>query len=114
VIHLRADRSASCEQIVAKLYRTTAATLTHEPRVAAAMLSDVLGNPRWLVAQVHGGRIRDIPAPLLMQMLMGPLLAQVLMRLASRRKWMWIKPARRSCPPSCVPSPDIQHRVEGG
>jgi AcrR family transcriptional regulator len=102
VVRLGADPSASLEKTVAEFYRTTAATLTREPRVAAAMLSDLLGNPRgiaarifaryfprvraslggYLEAQVRAGRIRDIPVPLQMQQLMGPLLAYVLMRSA--------------------------------
>lgn len=102
VLHLGADPSVTLEQTVADFYRTTAATLTREPRVAAAMLSDLLGNPRgiaarifaryiprvraslggYLATQVKAGRIRDIPVPLLMQQLMGPLLAHVLMRPA--------------------------------
>ncbi|HEX2285927.1 MAG TPA: TetR family transcriptional regulator, partial [Mycobacterium sp.] len=100
VLRLSADPSADLERTVAEFYRTTAATLTREPRVAAAMLSDVLGNPRgpaaavfaryfprvraalggYLTAQMRAGRIRDIPVPLLIQLLMGPLLAHVLMR----------------------------------
>ena len=91
VLRLSADPSAPLEQTVAEFYRTVAATLTREPRVAAAMLSDLLGNPRgiaarifaryfprvraslggWLEAQVRAGRIRDIPVPLLMQQLTG-------------------------------------------
>ena len=102
VLRVGADPSATLEQTVAKFYRTTAATLTREPRVAAAMLSDLLGNPRgiaagifarylprvraslggWLQTQIQAGRIRDIPVPLLMQQLLGPLLAYVLMRPA--------------------------------
>jgi AcrR family transcriptional regulator len=102
VLRLGADPSAPLEQTVAAFYRNTAATLTREPRVAAAMLSDLLGNPRgiaarifaryfprvratlgsYLAGQVRSGRIRDLPVPLLMQQLMGPLLAHVLMRPA--------------------------------
>jgi AcrR family transcriptional regulator len=106
VLRLSADPAADLEQTVADFYRTTGATLTREPRVAAAMLSDLLGNPRgiaarlfaryfpriraslggWLEAQVRAGTIRDIPVPLLMQQLMGPLLAHVLMRPALVRE----------------------------
>jgi AcrR family transcriptional regulator len=106
VLRLGADPSAPLDQTVADFYRTTAATLTREPRVAAAMLSDLLGNPRgiaarifaryfprvraalggYFAAQVQAGRIRDIPVPLLMQQLVGPLLAHVLMRPAIARE----------------------------
>jgi AcrR family transcriptional regulator len=95
-----ADPAADLEQTVTDFYRTTAASLTREPRVATAMLADLLGNPSgpmsrifakyfpralasvggWLQAQVQAGRIRDIPLPLLMQQLMGPLLAHALMQ----------------------------------
>lgn len=102
VLRISADASASLEQMVAELYRTTSAALTREPRVAAAMVSDVLGNPRGigarifaryfprvrasvggrLAAHVEAGRIRDMPIPLLLQQLLGPMLAHVLMRPA--------------------------------
>jgi AcrR family transcriptional regulator len=102
VLRLSADPSSDLGQTVADLYRMTGAVLTREPRVAAAMLSDMLGNPRgaaarifgryfpqvraalggWLQAQVRAGRVRDIPVPLLMQQLIGPMVAHVLMRPA--------------------------------
>jgi AcrR family transcriptional regulator len=102
LLRLSADPSADLERTVAQFYWTTAATLTREPRVAAAMLSDLLGNPHGIAAhifaryfprvraavggyletQVRAGRILDIPVPLLMQQLMGPLLAHILMRPA--------------------------------
>ena len=100
LLRLTTDPSAGLEQTVAEFYRTTATTLTREPRVATAMLSDLLGNPHgiaariftryfprvrallggWLETQIKAGCIRDVPVPLLMQQLMGPLLAHVLMR----------------------------------
>jgi hypothetical protein len=61
----------SVEETVAELYKTTSATLTREPRMATAMLS-----------HVEAGRIRDISTPLLLQQLLGPMLAHVLMRPA--------------------------------
>ena len=99
VLQLSADASTSLEASVAEFYRTLAGTLTREPRVAVAMLSDLLGNPRgiaarifaryfprvraslggWLQAHVRAGRIRDIPVPVLIQLLVGPLVAHVLM-----------------------------------
>jgi AcrR family transcriptional regulator len=102
VLRLSADASASLQESVAELYRATSAALTREPRVATAMLSDLLGNPHgiaakvfaryfprvraslggWLKTHVEAGRIRDIPTPLLMQQLLGPMLAHVLMRPA--------------------------------
>jgi AcrR family transcriptional regulator len=102
VLRLSADPSAGLEQTVAELYRVTSATLTREPRVATAMLSDLLGNPHGIAARifaryfsrvrasvgcllkthVDAGRIRDLPIPLLLQQLLGPMLAHVLMRPA--------------------------------
>src|SRR5262249_37831469 len=90
------------ERTVEQFYRTTAATLTRDPRVATAMLSDLLGNPHGIAAklfaryfprvraslggyletQVRAGRILDIPVPLLLQQLLGPLLAHMLMQPA--------------------------------
>ena len=103
MLRISADPSASLEETVAELYRTISAALTREPRVATAMLSDVLGNPHgigarifaryfprarasvggWLRTHVDAGRIRDIPISLLLQQLLGPMLAHVLMRPAS-------------------------------
>jgi AcrR family transcriptional regulator len=100
LVSVCADPAADLEQTVADFYGTTAASLTREPRVATAMLADLLGDPSgptarifaryfpqalssvggWLQAQVRAGRIRDIPLPLLLQQLMGPLLAHVLMQ----------------------------------
>jgi AcrR family transcriptional regulator len=102
VLRISSDPSARLEDTVAELYETTSAALTREPRVAAAMLSDVLGNPKgigarifaryfprvrasvggWLEYHVKAGRIRDMPTPLLLQQLLGPMLAHVLMRPA--------------------------------
>ncbi|MGX9792279.1 TetR/AcrR family transcriptional regulator [Mycobacterium sp. MMS18-G62] len=102
VLRLGANPSTSLEASVAEFYRTLAITLTREPHVAVAMLSDLLGNPRgiaarifaryfprvraslggWLQSHVSAGRIRDMPVPLLMQLLVGPLVAHVLMRPA--------------------------------
>ena len=102
VLRISADPSAPLEETVAELYRVMVSTLTREPRVATAMLADVLGNPRgigarifaryfprarasvggWLKTHVDAGQIRDIPIPLLLQQLLGPMLAHVLMRPA--------------------------------
>jgi hypothetical protein len=86
--------------MVADIYQAIAAGLTREPRVAPAMFADLLGNPHgpmasvvaryfpqamsslggWLTAQAEAGRIRDLPIPLLLQMLIGPVWAHLLMR----------------------------------
>ena len=43
----------------------------------------------WLERRVRAGRIRDIPALLLVQQLIGPLLAHVLLRSAMTREAHW-------------------------
>lgn len=100
LVSLCTDPAADLEQTVADFYRTIAGSLTDEPRVATAMLADLLGNPSgptarifvryfpralvsvggWLEGHVRAGRIRDIPVPLLLQQLIGPLLAHILVR----------------------------------
>jgi AcrR family transcriptional regulator len=100
LVDLCSDPAADLDQTVAEFYRTIATSLTREPRVATAMLADLLGNPNgptaeifaryfpralfsvggWLQAQVRAGRIRDIPVPLLLQQLIGPLLAHMLIQ----------------------------------
>jgi AcrR family transcriptional regulator len=52
LLRLGNDPSANLERTVAEFYRTTAATLTREPRVATAMLSDLLGNPHGIAARI--------------------------------------------------------------
>jgi AcrR family transcriptional regulator len=106
LLKLGTDPSEPLEQTVAAFYRTMAARLTSEPRVAAAMLSDLLGNPNglaahlfaryfprarasvggWLERHIRAGRIRDLPIPLLMQQLLGPLLAHLFMGPAMTRQ----------------------------
>jgi AcrR family transcriptional regulator len=98
--NLFTESGTDLEQTVADFYRTMAVDLTREPRVAAAMLADLLSNPNgpaagifaryfpralssvggWLDAQVRAGRIQNLPVRLLMQQLLGPLLAHLLMR----------------------------------
>jgi AcrR family transcriptional regulator len=97
---LFAEAASDLEQTVSDFYQTMAVDLTREPRVAAAMLADLLGNPNgpaaklfaryfpralssvggWLETQMRAGRIRNLPVGLLMQQLLGPLLAHLLMR----------------------------------
>ncbi len=96
------DPATDLEQTVAQFYRTLAASLDREPRVATAMLADMFGDPSgpaarlfatdlprvlvsiggWLQTEVQAGRIRDIPIDVLLQQLIGPLLAHMLMRPA--------------------------------
>lgn len=95
--------TAGLEDTVADFYRTMAAALTREPGVAPAMFADLLANPNgpaagifadyfpraisavggWLQRQVDARRIRDIPIPLLMEQLIGPVVTHVLLRPAT-------------------------------
>lgn len=99
---LCADPTASLEQTVADIHLAMAAGMTREPRVAPAMLADLFGNPAgpaariftryfpralssvggWLATQVAAGRLRDMPLPLLLQQLIGPLVTHLLLRPA--------------------------------
>jgi len=103
LVGLFADPTATTEQTVAGFYRTMAAALTREPRVAPAMLADLLANPHgptaaifadyfpralaavgaWLRQQVAMGAMRDLPIPLLLEQLIGPLMAHLLLRPAA-------------------------------
>ena len=88
---------------VRRLYQALAAALGREPRVAPAILAEVFARPAsptvqtltqhaaprmlevlgaWLTAQVQRGRIRDLPMPLLIQQLMGPMVMHMLGRPA--------------------------------
>ena len=88
---------------VRRLYQALAATLGREPRVAPAIIAEVFARPAsptvqtlsqhavprmldvlgaWLNAQVQRGRIRDLPMPLLIQQLMGPMVMHMLGRPA--------------------------------
>lgn len=88
---------------VRRLYQALAAALGREPRVAPAILAEVFARPAsptvqslaqhaaprmlevlgvWLTAQVQRGRIRDLPVPLLIQQLTGPMVMHMLTRPA--------------------------------
>src|SRR5262249_50431918 len=103
LMEIFADPTASIEQSVAGFYQAMAFGLTREPRVAPAMLADLLASPRgpaarvfaeffpqalsgvggWLQQPVAAGAIRDIPIPLLIEQLTGPLVAHLLLRPAT-------------------------------
>lgn len=88
---------------VRRLYRALAAALGREPRVAPAILAEIFARPAsqtvqtlaqhaaprmldvlgtWLDTQVQQRRIRDLPTPLLIQQLMGPMVMHMLTRPA--------------------------------
>jgi AcrR family transcriptional regulator len=85
------------------LYQALAIALGREPRVAPAIIAEVFARPTsptvqalsqhavprmldvlgtWLQTQVKHGRIRDLPTPLLIQQLMGPMVMHMLGRPA--------------------------------
>ena len=112
-----ADPTASIEQTVAGFYQAMAVGLTREPQVAPAMLADLLANPHgpsarifaeyfphavsaiggWLQQQVDVGAIRDIPIPLLMEQLIGPLVAHLLLRPATGQAGWQMPDLERVC-----------------
>jgi hypothetical protein len=88
---------------VRRLYHALAAALGRESQVAPAILAEVFARPTspteqkltqhaaprmldvlgaWLNAQVQRGRIRDLPIPLLIQQLMGPMVMHMQSRPA--------------------------------
>jgi AcrR family transcriptional regulator len=101
---LAADPPARLEETVLQIHRTLAAVFTREPRVMPALFADLLGRPdgpasrlvqtmapamavplaTLLAPHVTAGRLRALPLPLLVQLLIGPLLAHLLTRSAVR------------------------------
>lgn len=86
---------------VRRVHRLLAAEFSREPRVLPAMLAEVLSRPEaatadifqqvffprmlaglggWLSGEVRAGRIRDLPLPLLMQQLIGPVAVHFMLR----------------------------------
>jgi len=86
---------------VRRLYQALAAALGREPRVGPAILAEVFARPAsptvqtlsqhagprmqdllgtWLSSQVQRGQIRDLPMPLLIHQLMGPMVMHMLVR----------------------------------
>lgn len=102
---LVAEPRAGLEETVREIYRTLTASFSREPQVVPAMLADLFSRPEgptgqifqryfpyaldrvggWLAAQVHAGRIRALPVPLLIQQLTGPLVMYLLSRPAMER-----------------------------
>jgi AcrR family transcriptional regulator len=100
---LAADPPARIEETVRRIYRTLTAVFTREPRVMPALFADLLARPdngpasrlvhamlptmivpldALLTPHVRAGRLRALPLPLLVQLLLGPLLAHLLTRSA--------------------------------
>lgn len=97
---LAADPPDTLEELVRAIYRAMAGVLDKEPRVLPAILADAFSRPGGpgtqamqaslprmavnlrdvLAAQVQAEQLRDLPYPLLIQLLIGPIVAHVLMR----------------------------------
>ncbi|MFD4654656.1 TetR/AcrR family transcriptional regulator [Kitasatospora sp. NPDC058444] len=97
---LAADPPERLEDTVRALHATFVAAFAHEPRIVPAVFADLLGRPdgpaarvmaaslpqsldsldRLLLPHVRSGRLRPLPTPVLVQLLLGPLLNHVLMR----------------------------------
>jgi AcrR family transcriptional regulator len=86
---------------VRSFYQVLAHALSREPRVAPAMFAEAFSRPssqavqslfgytgprvfgvlgRWFDAEIDAGRIREMPAPLLIQQLLGPIMIHTFMR----------------------------------
>jgi len=90
-------------ETVTAIYRLLADAATREPRVMPAMFADLLARPNepslrilqrhfvprllsavgsWLAREISAGRIRDLPVPLLLHQMVGPVLMHFLTRPA--------------------------------
>ncbi|MGW4799862.1 transcriptional regulator [Nonomuraea sp. NPDC004297] len=98
------DPDRDLAETVHLLYRRLAQGLDHRPRLAPAMIARLLAQPsddglkqltelvgprllngvsEWLAGEVTRGRIRDLPVPILMHQLVGPVLHHFLLRPVS-------------------------------
>lgn len=97
---LMADRPASVEDTVRAVYRAFIRAFEHERQVLPALLADVFGRPEgpgrrvlaanfprmlgsfgaWLIDEMRAGRIKQLPLPLVAQLLIGPIAIHILTR----------------------------------
>jgi AcrR family transcriptional regulator len=97
---LAADPPADLEELVREIYRAMVLAFGQEPRVLPAIFADVFGRPggpgsrmmqatlprmvtslrALLMAHVQAGRLRPLPFPLLVQLLLGPIATHMLLR----------------------------------
>jgi len=97
------DPHADLTETVHRIYRLVAEAFSREPRVAPAMLAELLARPtglagqalaqytaphmlagvgQWLTTEIAAGRIRDLPLPLLIHQLLAPIGVHTLVRPA--------------------------------
>jgi AcrR family transcriptional regulator len=99
---LMADRPASIEETTRGVYRALVGAFEREHLVLPALFADVCGRPNgpgqrvlaarlprmfatigaWLTEEIQAGRIRQLPLPLLVQLLIGPVVLHMLTRPA--------------------------------
>ncbi|MGW2255235.1 TetR/AcrR family transcriptional regulator [Kitasatospora sp. NPDC001660] len=99
---LAADPPERLEDTVRALYRTFATVFEREPRIVPAVFADLFSRPdgpaaqlmtaslprmidgldRLLLPHVEAGRLRPLPLPVLVQLLLGPVINHVLLRPA--------------------------------
>ncbi|GAB2690335.1 TetR/AcrR family transcriptional regulator [Kitasatospora kifunensis] len=97
---LVADPPDRLEDLVRALYRSLMASFAHEPRVVPAIFGDLLSRPdgpgarmmavnyprlfdglsRLLLPHIEAGRLRPLPLPVLLQLLLGPMVMHLLVR----------------------------------
>ncbi len=101
-----ASPGPSFDATIRAVYAAAFDAATAEPRVLPALLAEVLARPQgrvaaelgprfvprvfgslgaWLDGEVRAGRVRALPIPLLLQLLVGPMVLHVLSREAIRR-----------------------------
>jgi AcrR family transcriptional regulator len=97
------DPKGDLADTVHRIYRLVAEAFSREPRVAPAMLAEMMARPtgpagqtfsryiaprmlagvgEWLAAEAGAGRIRDLPVPLLLQQMLAPIAVHTLLRPA--------------------------------
>ena len=100
-----AEPDAELGETVHRVYRSLAEAFSREPRVAPAMLAEVLARPtepavlallqhhvprmlagvgQWLAGEVAAGRIRDLPLALLIQQMLAPIAIHTMVRPAAK------------------------------
>lgn len=105
---LMADRPDDLRETVRGCYRALIAAVGQEPNVMPALVADLFGNPHgparpvwerevlprmlasvgaWLTDETEAGRIRPLPLPLLVQLLISPLAVHMITRPLLESVW---------------------------